>query len=145
VAEHAHDPLPRAPALLAQRRLQIGEHEKFMRQSALAKRASAYAPTTRSAGKTTTSAARLIDIVGFFESEIFRSPAREFVHRLSEQGLARAIDQTQTPIGSNVKTATSISAMIGAQECGRFRTRRGVAPAAFRRACSLRAILRPSA
>ena len=62
----------------------------------------------------------MIDLVGRFESEIFRRSAEKFVHRLTKQIFPRAIHQSQSPVGIKCENGDIDLGHDRAQERGCF-------------------------
>src|SRR6266702_3626756 len=97
VAEHANQSLPGAAFFFAQRATEIRQHEQFMRQALLPKRAPSNSPTTGASGKAERKRFVLVNIVTGVEAKFLCAFAQQFVHWLAEQSFASAINETQTP------------------------------------------------
>ena len=135
MAEDADESLPGVALFFAQGPAEIGQDEQFVRQTALAKCASPHSPSSGAAGKAQRERRVFIGIEATAAGRD-RSPAGRATcpsaapSKFSPARLTRRNRRS----GSKVKTATSISAMIGAQQRGRFEGAQDVARAAFRRA-----------
>src|SRR6185436_10178944 len=98
VAEHADEPLPRLPLLLAKRAAQVGQHEEPMREPALAELRGARLPPAFPAGKAEVGRARTVRREGLFQSERRRVEPEETLGRTSQDPLPRAVHETQAPL-----------------------------------------------
>src|SRR5947207_15314959 len=96
MTKNAHQSLPGAAFFFTQRATEIGQDEQLVRQALLPKRAPSNSPTTGSSWETERQRLVLISIVTGVEPEFRCRFAKQFIHWLTKQRLARAIDQTQT-------------------------------------------------
>jgi hypothetical protein len=98
MAEHADEPLPRLPLLLAKRAAQVGQHEEPMREPALAELRGARLPPAFPAGKAEVGRARTVRREGLFQSERRRVESEETLGRTAQDPLPRAVHETQAPL-----------------------------------------------
>ena len=95
VADDADEALPRFQFLLAQRLAEIGDHDKFVRQSSFAKTGPAHPPAAGATGEGARQHAGVLAGEAVNEIEFAGLPAQESFGGLAHEFLTRAIDEAQ--------------------------------------------------
>jgi hypothetical protein len=95
VAEHAHEPLPRQPLLVAQHAAQVGEHHQRVHVPTLTELAAPKLPAAATAGERAFERTRRLALEREAESQLRRGRADRPAAVGAQQRLARAVHEPQ--------------------------------------------------